>query len=65
MVCAVLALVYESDETDLISLKTCLRVCTVYPLWTCEADMENVRNFTRAGLFISRFYPKVHELRQF
>ena len=30
-----------------------------------EADMENVRNFTRAGLFISRLYPKVRELRQF
>ena len=26
--------------------------------------MQNVRNFTRAGLFISKFYPKVHELRQ-
>ena len=30
-----------------------------------EADMENVRNFTRAGLFISKLYPKVRELRQF
>ena len=29
------------------------------------ADMENVRNFTRAGLFVSRFYPKLRELRQF
>ena len=28
-------------------------------------DMENVRNFTRAGLFVYRFYPKVRELRQF
>ena len=27
--------------------------------------MENVRNFTQAGLLISRFYPKVRELRQF
>ena len=27
--------------------------------------MENVRNFTRAGLFVSRFHPKVRELRQF
>ena len=31
----------------------------------CCPDMENVQNFTRAGLFISRFYPKVRELRQF
>ena len=29
------------------------------------ADMENVRNFTRTELFISRFYQKVHELRKF
>ena len=29
------------------------------------ADMLNVRNFTRAGLVISRFYPKARELRQF
>ena len=29
------------------------------------SDMENVRNFTRAGFFNSRFYPKVCELRQF
>ena len=28
-------------------------------------DMENVQNFTRAGLFVSRFYPKVRKLRQF
>ena len=28
-----------------------------------EADMENVQNFTRAGLFVSRFYPKVRKLR--
>ena len=27
--------------------------------------LENVRNFTRAGLLISRFYSKVRELRQF
>ena len=30
-----------------------------------QSDMENVQNFTRAGLFISRFYPKVRELSQF
>ena len=30
-----------------------------------SADMENARNFTRAGFFISRFYPKVRELRQY
>ena len=30
-----------------------------------EADMENIRNFIWAGLFISRFYPKVCELHQF
>ena len=30
-----------------------------------QSDMENVQNFTRAGLLISRFYPKVRELRQF
>ena len=29
------------------------------------ADMENVQNFTRAGLFFSRFYSKVRKLRQF
>ena len=29
------------------------------------ADIKNVRNFSRAGLFISRFYPKARELRQF
>ena len=29
------------------------------------ADMENVRNFTLAGLFVSRFYPRVRELCQF
>ena len=29
------------------------------------ADTENVQNFTQAGLFVSRFYPKVRELRQF
>ena len=34
--------------------------------WRIDAaDMENVRNFTRAGLLFSRFYPKVRELRQF
>ena len=27
--------------------------------------MQNDINFTRLGLFISRFYPKVCELRQF
>ena len=32
---------------------------------TQNADMENVRNFTQVGFLISRFYPKVHELRQF
>ena len=26
--------------------------------------MENFKNFTRAGFFISRFYPKVRESRQ-
>ena len=31
----------------------------------CNSDMENVRNFTQAGLFVSRFYPKVRELRKF
>ena len=30
-----------------------------------HSHMENVRNFTRAGLFISRFYPKVRESLQF
>ena len=30
-----------------------------------KPDMENVRNFTRAGLLVSRFYPKVRELCQF
>ena len=30
-----------------------------------QSDMENVRNFTRVGLFITKFYPKVPELRQF
>ena len=30
-----------------------------------QSDMENVQNFTRAELFIFRFYPKVRELRQF
>ena len=30
-----------------------------------NTDMENNRKFTRAGLFISRFYPKLRELRQF
>ena len=29
------------------------------------ADIKNFRNFTQAGLFISRFYPKARELRQF
>ena len=28
-------------------------------------DMGNVQKFSRAGFFISRFYPKVRELRQF
>ena len=34
--------------------------------WNLHAktDMENVRNFTQAGYFISRFYPKVRELHQ-
>ena len=30
-----------------------------------ETDMENVQKITQAVLFISRFYPKVRELRQF
>ena len=37
----------------------------VCEMLTLAADMENVQNFTRAGLFVSRFYPKVRELRQF
>ena len=28
-------------------------------------EMQNVKKITRAGLFISRFYPKVRGLRQF
>ena len=30
-----------------------------------ETDMENIWNLTRAGFFISKFYLKVRELRQF
>ena len=46
-------------QTDTQELKS---LCMAGPFW---ADMENVRNFTQAGLFVSRFYPKVRELRQF
>ena len=28
-----------------------------------QSDMENVQNFIQAGLFISRFYPKVREFQ--
>ena len=29
------------------------------------SDMEHVQNLTQAGLFVSRFYPKVRKVRQF
>ena len=53
--------------------KTSEMICCIYkPEKSMEckggiaySDMENVRNFTRAGLFISRLYPKVRELCQF
>ena len=32
---------------------------------TPDTNMENVQKFTQAGLFISKFYPKVRELCQF
>ena len=46
-----------------IYLSVCLSVPSD-PGLSLVADMENVQNFTRAGLFVSRFYPKVRELRQ-
>jgi len=34
---------------------------TLILIWSVT-DMENVRNFTQSGFFISKLYPKVREL---
>ena len=62
---------YASDFVYIVweCLPICsMKVFTCKAVWSvtlCSADMENVQHFTQAGLFISRFYPKVRELRQF
>ena len=50
---------HTDTQTDTQELKN---LYMAGPSW---ADMENVRNFTQAGLFVSKFYPKVRKLRQF
>ena len=41
------------------------KIMIVLSLKICsESDMENARNFTRAGFFIFKFYPNVREIHQ-